>query len=785
MQLLRELYAKPVVEQLPEWRRWAASPNLELKCEALAALAWMRDPEGVRLATVALGDPSAVVQGQAATALATYGSPMADGSRPQLLASFASAGLASKPQIAWALVELGDDTLLDQILALYRTGQLSKVQRLDGGSAFDANQLAAFVGPDRLAAMASDPSPAIRSLSAIGLSRAADSRAAALLIGLLSDSDPEVARWAAPGLVRLGSKPARQALVDTLRGADQATRTKLLETLRDEVGGEGLILALDSVVANDGRLTVDQTAQIFEMLDRLNDPRVPEGLLAYVSRKPHIHWVRRAATAMGRVGDERAVPILANQLRLDPLKIYSDTEDWEMWLKRDDNERVVAARLIADVAALHPERLGSMRRQAEDGLVFWLHAQPSPHANGMRALATLRSQKDIRALRAWSNPQVKLPVKGQQPPMPEEWVVAQSALRYLGRLKDGPSWRVCEQMLKKRPLDLDVTMNSLMEGGTAILAMSLRAIGGGASQCFAEWGDPRAVGPLLQYVEDPKNNELSRMDACAALAWVSTEQQRLTLARKAVDYRNPDDADRFRRSCLLQTIVTRATPSAGNALLPLLSAETPIEVRHQVARAIGRATITREVAAKLFELLDDDALVSDAALALILGGTPELAARAVAKIANRYRGEKYRLWLDDLGELYYRSLGYWSTEDLEKGRIFAVIDNAITISRTQIDHKPQVWAATHLQRRFDDLEFDNGPHSLTRTVLRYRLWRMARSDQAGQHAAITALLFLKEQGVLLALRDQKGETGKLARRAYHVLMNPQPVVGVPEIEATR
>jgi hypothetical protein len=50
---------------------------------------------------------------------------------------------------------------------------------------------------------------------------------------------------------------------------------------------------------------------------------------------------------------------------------------------------------------------------------------------------------------------------------------------------------------------------------------------------------------------------------------------------------------------------------------------------------------------------------------------------------------------------------------------------------------------------------------------------MARgSDQAKRDGAIRTLKFMKEQGVLLALKDEQGEVGRLAQAAYHELMNP-------------
>jgi hypothetical protein len=87
-------------------------------------------------------------------------------------------------------------------------------------------------------------------------------------------------------------------------------------------------------------------------------------------------------------------------------------------------------------------------------------------------------------------------------------------------------------------------------------------------------------------------------------------------------------------------------------------------------------------------------------------------------------------------------------------------------------------------KQFDNLLFDNGPHSFTRVVLRVRLMQMAKDESKKEQmeGAIRTLKFMKEQGVLLALRDEKGATGKLAQEAYFELMNPKVVtdVKVPE-----
>jgi hypothetical protein len=102
---------------------------------------------------------------------------------------------------------------------------------------------------------------------------------------------------------------------------------------------------------------------------------------------------------MAEVGDVRAVPTLAKRLRMDEQKIYSDETDYEMMVKRNNNERVVASRMLADLAAMYPDKREQIREQAEDAVIFWMHEMPSPHANGMRALAAMESKKDMAAMR--------------------------------------------------------------------------------------------------------------------------------------------------------------------------------------------------------------------------------------------------------------------------------------------------------------------------------------------------------------------------------------------------
>ncbi len=762
----------PEQEQIAEFRKYAAGENSPyLKEEALKRLAWAEDPAGIDLAIAALKDPEQKIRSQAALALIEYGSPAADKSKPALLAALKEAGPESKPQIAWALVVLKEASAFAEIMSLYRAGHLSKVQKLGGGLAFDPEKVVELISVDQLASMHNDESPAVRQLVATVLSRQADPKYTDQLIALVKDQDKTVAHQAAPGLGKIGDDRARQPLVEALTGLNAEERLAYLEALRDGIGTRGLVVALDTVATDTKTREWHQTEQIFTMIDKLADPSGGDALVAYAEKNQHPHWQYRVGKALAEIGDLRAVSYLAKRLRQDTQKIYGDETDYEQLLKRDNKERVIAARMLSDLAVLHPDKTDQIREQSENAVWQWVTSLPLPHANGLRALSAMGSEVHLAKLREWADPKEALPLEGQQPPMPDAWVIAQSALRYIGWMKDERSWGVLERQLKRRDPDLDVTQEALMGGGVAILGMTLRALGVGASDGFSEWQENKAFQPLMDYVLEPKEHEEAREHACMALAWVSTDEQMIKVAETIEEHGGDDKKEQTIRWCLLETMVQRPVPGTAGALLPMLKAGSELNLRHQIARAIGKAGLSQEVQSKLFELLKDEALMLDAGLALMLGGSPDTAARALAALADASPEA-----LLELQEMWYRSFGYWSHEDLDKGHIFRFVDNAEAMRRVEIREATQDWAAVQLTRQFDNLLYDNGPHSFTRVVLRKKLIDMVKgSDAMKRDGALRTLKFMNEQGVLLSLRDEGGEPGRLASEAYHDLMNPKIV----------
>ena len=783
VQVLKEqdrLFQLPRDQAIPEWRKWAANTaEKQMQQEALQQLAWLGDKEAIPLAIKALEQSDHSIRGVAAQVLTHFGSPDADAAKPLLQKALQESDASDEPQIAWALVKLGDRASLERVLKVYRAGHLAKVQRIGGGSAFDTELLAQMATPEEWAKYASDESPSVRQLTATILSNNAQPQFADALIKLVQDPDIEVAREAASGLGRIGDERSRKPLLDALAKTDKESRKKFLYALRDGIGGQGLVLALDSVDKTKAETYWHQNRVVFNLLRDLADPRASDLLVKYIEAGPPRHWKTEAAMRLAEVGDIRAVPYLAERLQLDTVKLYGDSElAEEKALARGDDERIVGARMLADLAVLHPDKLDQVRSQAEDAVLQWITNMPQPHANGLRFLAKVKSEKALPKLREWAFPKVPLPREGQPPPMPQEWVVAQSALRYIGVVKDESSFAKLGSQLERRKAeteDIDATMESLMGGGLALLGMSLRAVGMGAADGYAEWGDERAFEPLIEYIEGRKENEQSRVQACFALGHIMPAAKAKDIAAKITKFASTGDRkDQFIAACYSEALARNPSPESNQALIELLKPEMDTILRLNIAQAIGFAGINAQDEQALFTKLADADTRVDAGLALILGGNEDTATRAVAAFAD-FPEEA----LAQLRENYFRVFGYWSDKDLEAGRLYRWVRNAEAVRRVRLRGAPQEWAAYLLSRQFDNLQFDNGPHSMTRVVLRNRLNQIARTgDAANRTGALMTLRFMKEQGQLMALKHEPGDVGKEAAEQLFLLMNPKAVIDV-------
>ena len=551
-----------------------------------------------------------------------------------------------------------------------------------------------------------------------------------------------------------------------LAEADKPTREVALWAIRDVLGVGGLVHALSAARKLDAGTDWYFQKTVFDLIEGYADPRGADALAGYLTAPHPLYFETRAALALAALGDLRAVPALAKRLRKSPLDVYHDDVAWERELRLSDDERVQSARRLADLAMMHTEALAVLRRQAEDALVAWLVELPAPHANGLRALAAMRSRKMLPRLRRWANPTVPLPHVGQPPPMQEEWIIAQAALRYAGMSRDEASWSVFERMLKLRPREVDVTMDALYTNRAAILGMSLRAVGVGAADGLSEWGDHRAYAPLLEYVKDPMNNEQSRFAACKALGWVAARSDVTELVAAAVSYASPSKEDETRRLCLLDALLQRPGNGSANAVMALFDPAAPAEELAQVARIVAKSGIDGALEQTLLRQVQNPNLAPFATLALMLGGTRETATRAVQAYTGGSRALA-RVWAGSFDSVF--------DEDLAHGVLFRAVDNATGLAGVVVRGERQTFARDLLGIRLRELRLDNGPHTLTRVRLRCSLYDLARgTDPERAGAAIRTLGLLDEQGVLAALAGLPPPRGDWARAAARGSRSPAP-----------
>jgi hypothetical protein len=520
-------------------------------------------------------------------------------------------------------------------------------------------------------------------------------------------------------------------------------------------GGAVLVRALVHLGKGESDEIFWRRTALLRHLGELSDPRAADALHSYLGSGPAVHWRTQAAIRLAELADLRAVPYLAERMRDDSVTLYGGMKpDAYRALARDDSERVVAARLLAELALLFEDQHGWIWQQCEAPVVSWLADSPQPHANGMRLLA-IAGPKQTAAplLRDWAFPPGPLPNPGQQPPMPAEWVVAQSALRYLGVARDEPSWPLLQKQLLRRKTDArdaDISMSALMGGGMAMLGMSLRALGVGAADGLAEWGDPRDFALLSGVADDPKENEDVRMQACLALARVMPADKAPQVAQKVLRVvTSGKPADAFTAGCYLRGFARFPSSAVGKALLGAISPKTPPELRGQAAQVAGRNVLSAAESAALSMKLSNPATAPHAAVALLLGGSPEAAASAVATVAGGPPED-----LAALREAWSRAFETVSKADLEAGTLLRAAQNAERASRELVLGAPQAWVTDSLSGALRAAQFDQGPGSATAMLLRYRLRQMAQGpDPAVRARAILVLRLLKADGLLALLGE--------------------------------
>ncbi len=692
-----------------------------LPTDTLESHARAQDDEGLRRAVALLKDKAAPERMRGLTVMLEY-----EAVKLQFVLEAVSEralhgeSVDEKAAAAWVLVRAGDVRVSAAALALLDGGDLARVKKLDGSSAYDGVAFA------RLLAAATLPTELSRS--------------------------------------------RRKVLAAALPSADGKTRAVLVRALVEDAGDGALLVT--AAASLDAQHDFAVLEHLFQRVRALADPRAADALAHYADHQTHPHFRTEAAFRLAELGDLRAGPHLAWRLGEDPTKLYDASDPNVVPLMRDDRERVTCARMLSELALLHPEAHTPLREMSEGPVLAWMRSHPQPHANGLRLLVVVESTQALPMLRRLADPSTALPIAGAQM-FPDEFATAQSALRYLGRTRDASAFAILGKQLGRKPAAFDVSTDSLMQGGIAVAGMVYRGLVVGASEGFSELGDAKAVPSLTKIAEDPKSNEQGRIAACSAAAWLADAAARKEIVAK-VRATASDRKREFQRSCWLIGLTGRPSAQVDAPLVSLLAPKTDPESRHQTARLLGQGGLAPAERAKLIELLKDKTLVHDAALALLFGGDEESVAKVFAAYESTGADDvSERPPVEPLRQLYAQSVPTL-TEDVESsGALARIARLALAARGVTMKGSKQEWVLQGLAYQLrQGGDFDAGPHSLTRVRLRVKLLSDARGGDVKKRD--DALLLLWLLGERASLESLAAGAGPLTDVAKARLAEPSP-----------
>lgn len=783
---LKELSIAPLREQLPTWRALgycAADPALQI--EALYELAWLADGQCVAIAIHGLRHRSHAVRAAAAQALAHRASPDAQVAKVALRAALEDADESDERQLVWALVVLEEDQIFEAAIDLWAAGKLHTVQGIDGNPVFDPERVAKLVPQQELAALADHPQPAIRCLAAAKLASRPLPSPVERLRELVQDGEISVAAPAAAGLARLESSQAKQALVAQLRTADSARQLRLLEAIRDGAGGPGLVIALDGVSSDSDERRWFELGRIFRMMAEVADPRIGDPLSAWLERnrgQVSLHWQTEAALRMAEVGDLGGAEVLGQRMAVESGDLYDRAKRWQAGrsghLSRGDSQRIAAARLLGDLAILHPRGRERLAAAAGQAVLAWLQSRPLPHAHGLRFLAAARYEPARKPIHTWAFPRLSLPRPDARPPLPMQFEAVGSALRAIGWMRSPESVRLLVGQFDRKDPGFNMRGSIRSGRGGALRALALRNLASGAAHGLAHWGEgagPEAAERLLDVAADRTWHEDVRRAACHALAFVADER---SFERLVEDLARPTGGDDFRAICYAEILARRPSRSCNRAMTRALRADASAAARRSFGVALGRCGGLGDEKgvddeALLRGWLTDDQRRQAAALALMIGGSPKSAVAAVEVLGRLDRPKRKALQRE-----YERAMATVYEEDVELGHLHRWVANAEAIALARVAGERSTWAAQALARQLRGLEPGAGPHTMTGPMLRYQLLAQAR---AGDERAVHTLRFMGERGALLALAAEGGTKGRVAEQALRRLgRSPTGPSGEPE-----
>src|SRR5262249_37300502 len=154
-------------------------------------------------------------------------------------------------------------------------------------------------------------------------------------------------------------------------------------------------------------------------------------------------------------------------------------------------------------------------------------------------------------------------------------------------------------------------------------------------------------------------------------------------------------------------------------------------------------------------------------LALMLGAEKDAVIAAFGTFNDDADGGANRGKLEELKQMYNQTFDFWSDRNYSSGDLARWVENAEALAHVKVNGAFQDWPKVTLSHDLvEGIEMDNGPHSVTRVQLRARLLADAKdSNEVKRNNAVMVMKFLREKGLLMALKDEQGPVAEIARLA--------------------
>ena len=822
---------KPTSEQLKAFRAILDSKDSDerLKQEAIFQLARLRDKESLPRFKKLLQDTSNHATTRVLSmALLEFPRDDVKDAKATLEKKFDAADSSDLPQITATLIYIRDKEYFQKVFDVYKKDILKSAKGVDGSTSFDPVDLIELTDRKTFSGFATDGQPGVRQLVAVVLSLHPEPGDIGTLVTLLQDKDIEVSAAASVGIAKLNDASASKILIEKLAAAqkedNENASKRYMEALKNGFGGEGLVYALE-VVPQDAPNSEERGRYVLEQIRELADPKAAAKYKDYIKNQANPPQYRsQIALALADIGDPDAVQFLADRMDAKGIgfkcetnmtdKCLSNNLGWKKQPPVDADpvtfrEQQFAAQDIGDLAVLFPDKKAAFLGIAGDHLKKFNGWFPAPWLVVSRALAYLGDTETVdwckKEIKEFKLPDLDLVNLANDPKCKKEEPACTifnlnefaTATRFVGLSHDTAFVETMSKMLerpktkKQNPIGFsDLEMSNVTNPGfrQAYMAMAQGAVDG-----LAEWGPEaaKASDNLLKAIKDKDQAYFVRLSAGRALGMVGSEKDILDAMKEAKGTTLDADA----KVAILMAAQHRPTPEIAAAALDLIAPTTDptfLAVNTWAARVVGWGG-TAGLEDKLIKMMDDKDVRMYAALAIALGGDDDLVRRGMVIFEQKSVAEKrWEVELHSVQGLYldtFDSRGL-TMDDVEKGRLYRFVHNAQVMKRagssedaTEAGHSNHEWASIYLQAGFKRLDMNaTVPGGVDKLILRSKLNAAAKTgDDATKQLAIDTLKFMKEQGSIMALRDEAGTTGEMARRAFFELRHPE-VAGLEDKE---